>query len=320
MVSSFHRDHHNVAHASHARHPRVRRVPSGDQWSHEVKWDGVRALSDVQSTGHVRMTEPQRERHHPSPGPSSRRARWATGTCWSTARSWRSTIAGSPTSAPSRTGCTSGRAAAAARLAEAGAGDLHGLRPAPLDGPGPHRRVAGAPEAAAHRSRVGARPGGAHLRTTTARCSTSRPGSRGSRGSSASAATPATDGGADPPLAEAPHRRRGRRRGGLAPAGRYIGPAGRPAGGEPTSAGLRYRGRVGSGIGPKIRGRVPCTGSSSRPVRQPVRRRGAGGGRARHALAGARAGGRRQHPRTAGRSGCGSRRTRGSATDVNAEL
>ena len=36
-------------------------VPTGEEWAHEVKWDGVRALATIGDRGPLH--EPQRQRH-----------------------------------------------------------------------------------------------------------------------------------------------------------------------------------------------------------------------------------------------------------------
>ena len=209
-------------------------------------------------------------------------------------------------------------ATTAARLADAAAGDLHGLRPAAARRRGPHRRAAGrAPRRSC--SRPGARRArlaGARPRTTTARCSTTRPSSRASRASSASGGPRATvRASAAAHWLKFAHRHRlSYVVGGWRP---QEGTTDRLAAllvGEPTPDGLLYRGRVGSGIGAEAEPGADRAGRRRSAVRQPVRRRGAAAVDApRHALAGAGARRRRRHPRAWATTGCGSRRTKASA-------
>ena len=81
-------------------------VPPGDEWQHEVKWDGVRILADVTAERGVRLFS--RNENIVSAGLARDRAprRPGTRTCWSTARSSASTPRGDPTSACSNPACT----------------------------------------------------------------------------------------------------------------------------------------------------------------------------------------------------------------------
>ena len=120
-------------------------VPAGDAWSHEVKWDGVRALTDVRD-GTLRMTS---------------RNENAITIAWpelaTSPLGDRDLLVDGEIIALNERGLPDFRtlqermhvrnATTAARLAEAVPGDLHGLRPAPPRRPRPHRRAAGDPPA-----------------------------------------------------------------------------------------------------------------------------------------------------------------------------
>ena len=139
------------------------------------------------------------------------------------------------------------------------------------------------------------------------------PGSRGSRAWSASAARRRTPSTAAPTPGSS-SRTGSTRRSWSAAGGRRRAPsAGNLAAvlvGEMTADGLLYRGRVGSGIGPKAGAHAGQAAGRPRPRRQPVRRRGAEGRRRSAPTGSSRSSSSTstatRPPRT---SGCASRRT-----------
>ena len=70
------------ARCSPPRHPRA---PTGDEWAHEVKWDGVRVLADV-TGGRASRLLSRNENDVTVAWPELRQPRSAAATSWSTAR------------------------------------------------------------------------------------------------------------------------------------------------------------------------------------------------------------------------------------------
>ena len=106
-------------------------VPTGEEWSHEVKWDGMRILADVTRRGRRGPAQPQRERRLGRlAGAAS--ARLPGGDLLVDGEVIALNDDGLPDfRVAARTGCTSPRRTAAARWRGPAAGDATGLRPAP---------------------------------------------------------------------------------------------------------------------------------------------------------------------------------------------
>ena len=114
-------------------------VPAGDEWQHEVKWDGMRVLVDVARRRRPRLWS-RNENDATVSFPELRRAPGRR-RCCSTAR-WSRSPTGAPTSARWPSGCTSRAPTARRALAERLPGHPAGLRPAPPRRPRPARRAA----------------------------------------------------------------------------------------------------------------------------------------------------------------------------------
>ena len=286
-------------HASDARHPWPTTSPPGRSGPTRSSGTACGCSSDVTATG-CGSPVPQRERRDRHLPRAARPGGLAATSC-STARSSRSPTA-SRRSARSRTGCTCATPRRARRLAEHQPGDLMVFDVLRLDGEDLSRPAAVAERASC--CRASASP------TSPGRCpptyddgamlleATRGAGPRGHRQQAAVLALPPRP--AQPGLAEVPapaHRRPTWSAAG-APRPARTSRLGAVLVGEPTADGLRLPrpGRQRHRGQGRDRGCASCS-SRSRRGRLAVRRRGARGRRAGHALGGAGAGGRRGGPR-----------------------
>ena len=89
--------------------------PAGDDWAHEVKWDGMRVLARCVDGDTTLATHQRHRRHRPVPRAGRHRPRPSAATPCSTARSSPRTRPGARTSACSSAACTCRRRPAVAR-------------------------------------------------------------------------------------------------------------------------------------------------------------------------------------------------------------